>query len=67
MKDEILSVEDINKELDDFFDDMEVIDKRLKIPTKIKDEEEIDSLLELIKSPDSINLISDIDKNYYGD
>ena len=67
MKDEILSVEDINKEFEDFFDDMEVIDKRLKIPTKIKDEEEIDSLLELIKSPDSINLISDIDKNYYGD
>ena len=65
-EDELIPIDDINDEYDDYIKEIDIRNKRLKIPTKIKNEEEIESLLALIGSPDSINLITDIDKNYYG-
>lgn len=59
------SVEDINKELDAFYDEMDLIDQKLKIPSKFKDVDELDSLMTLLKSEEKIDLMTELDKHYY--
>ena len=59
------SVEDINKELDEFYDKMDLIDQKLKLLFKFKDEDELDSLMALLKSEDKIDLMTELDKHYY--
>lgn len=50
-------IDEINQQFQDFQDDLTLREKRLKLLTSFKEEDELDDLMSLLKSPDKINLI----------